>query len=123
MRDLRGYTLIELLVVLASVGLLLSVAAPRYAEHVDRGREVVLKHNLASVREAIDKFYADRGRYPFDLPELVTQRYLRDVPLDPVLDRSDAWVMVPPHGTQAGVADVRSGAPGKGRDGSPYASW
>lgn len=115
--------MIELLVVLAAVGLLLSVAAPRYAEHLDRGRETVLKHNLAGLREAIDKFYGDRARYPVDLAELVTQRYLREVPVDPVLDRADGWVMVPPRGAQAGVADVRSSAPGKGRDGSSYASW
>jgi general secretion pathway protein G len=124
MRAARGFTLIELLVVMAALGLLLSIAAPRYIEHVDRSRDVVLKQNLAGLRDAIDKFYADRARYPKDLQELVQQRYLRQVPLDPVTDRIDSWVLVPPNGQSGGaVFDVRSGAPGRARDGSVYASW
>ena len=120
----RGFTLIELLVVMAALGLLLAIAAPRYVEHVDRAREVVLRHNLAGVRDAIDKFHADRARYPNDLQELVQQRYLREIPLDPVTDRSDTWVLVPPSGHQgAALFDLRSGAAGHGRDGTPYASW
>lgn len=121
-----GFTLIELLVVMAALGLLLSISAPRYAEHVDRAREVVLKQNLASLRDAIDKFYADRARYPADLQELVTQRYLRQMPLDPVTDRADSWVTLAPKGqgtSSTAVADVRSGATGKSRDGVPYATW
>lgn len=118
-----GFTLIELLVVMAAMGLLLAVAAPRYVEHVDRSRETVLRHNLAGLREVVDKFYADRTRYPKDLQELVQERYLRQVPLDPVTDRADSWVLVPPPGAQSGVFDVRSGAAGKARDGTPYASW
>jgi len=116
--------LIELLVVMAALGLLLSIAAPRYVEHVDRAREVVLKQNLAGMRDAIDKFYADRARYPKDLQELVQQRYLRQVPLDPVTDRIDSWVLVAPAGQPgAAVFDVRSGAIGQARDGSTYATW
>jgi general secretion pathway protein G len=118
-----GFTLIELLVVMAVMGLLLSIAAPRYVEHVDRGRETVLRHNLAGLREAIDKFYADRARYPRELAELVSERYLRQVPLDPVTDRVDAWVLVRPQGQETGVFDVRSGAAGKARDGTAYATW
>ena len=124
MRATRGFTLIELLVVMAALGLLLSIAAPRYVEHVDRAREVVLHQNLAGLRDAIDKFYADRARYPKDLQELVQQRYLRQVPLDPVTDRTDTWVLVPPTGQQgSAVFDVRSGAIGHARDGSAYATW
>ena len=119
----RGFTLIELLVVMAVLGLLLSITAPRYAEHVDRSRETVLRHNLAGLREAIDKFYADRARYPRDLAELVSEQYLRQIPLDPVTDRTDSWVIVPPRGQQAGVFDVRSGAAGPARDGTAYAAW
>lgn len=123
MRRLHGFTLIELLVVMAALGLLLSIAAPRYVEHVDRAREVVLKQNLAAMRDAIDKFHADRARYPKDLQELVQQRYLRHVPLDPMTDRSDAWVLLAPAGQQGVVADVRSAAPGQAKDGTSYASW
>jgi general secretion pathway protein G len=124
MRHLRGYTLIELLVVLAALGLLLAIAAPRYTEHVDRAREAVLRQNLIGVREAIDKFYADRARYPRDLAELVKERYLRQLPVDPLTDRSDTWVIIaPPDQQQGAVQDLRSGAPGQARDGSTYAKW
>jgi general secretion pathway protein G len=119
----KGFTLIELLVVMAALGLLLALAAPRYFEHVDRAREVVLKNNLAMLRQAVDRFRGDRGRYPEELAELVRLRYLRDVPLDPITDRTDSWLIVPPPGQPKGVYDVRSAAPGHARDGSVYAAW
>lgn len=120
----RGFTLIELMVVMAAIGLLLAITVPRYAEHVDRAREVVLRQNLAAVRDAIDKFYADRGRYPAALQELVQARYLRQLPVDPVTDRVDTWVLVgSDSGGATGVSDLHSGAAGKARDGSAYASW
>lgn len=124
-RTRRGFTLIELLVVMAALGLLLSIIAPRYVQQVDRTREVVLRHNLTSIREAIDQYRADRGRYPAALAELVEARYLRDVPIDPMTDRADSWVLVAPStATQgAAVVDVRSAAPGQGASGTPYAAW
>lgn len=124
----RGFTVIELLVVLAAIGLLLSIAAPRYVQHLDTSREVVLKEDLYQLRAAIDKFYSDQGRYPGALDELVVKRYLRAVPVDPFTQRSDSWQLVPPSGgtsVQSGTAvfDVRSGARGQARDGSAYDSW
>jgi general secretion pathway protein G len=119
----RGFTLIELLVVMAALGLLLSIAAPRYFSHVDAAREAVLRHNLTAVRQAIDRFHADRGRFPADLAELVTLRYLREVPQDPLTERADTWVIARPAGQSSGVFDVRSSAQGKARDGSVYATW
>lgn len=128
----RGFTLVELLVVLAALALLLSLAVPRYVEHVDRARETVLRQDLATLRDAIDKFRADRGRFPQDLAELARERYLREVPVDPMTDRAQSWVLVPPGvmagaqadgGAAGGVFDVRSGAPGTARDGTPYAAW
>lgn len=118
-----GYTILELLVVLAALGLLLSIAAPKYSEHVDRAREVALKQSLSGIRDAIDKFYADRARYPKDMQELVTERYLRQMPVDPLTDRSDSWVVVAPEQKSDVLRDVHSGAPGKARDGTAYAAW
>jgi general secretion pathway protein G len=124
----RGFTLIELLVVMAALGLLLAVVAPQYVQHVDRARETALRQNLASLRDVIDKYHADHARYPVTLNELVAGHYLRSLPVDPLTERSDTWVLVAPNG-QVGVAagtpifDVRSGAPGRAKDGSLYASW
>lgn len=128
LRSLRraadGFTLVELLVVLAVIALLLSVAAPRYVLHVDRARETVLRENLHRVRQAIDQFHADHGRFPKDLAELVMQRYLRAAPWDPLTERHDSWTVMPPTSPAVGgVADVRSGAPGTALDGTPYAGW
>jgi len=120
----RGFTVIELIVVLAVVALLLSIIAPRYAQHVDRSRETVLRQNLTALRDAIDKFYGDRGRYPAELDELARERYLREVPVDPVTNRRDTWQVQAPRATERGsVYDVHSGAAGQASDGTLYASW
>ena len=123
----RGFTLIELLVVLAVIALLLSLAAPRYFNHVQRSREVVLHENLNVMRDAIDKYHADRGRYPETLADLVARRYLRTMPVDPLTDSAETWITLPPPAsaptTGGGVYDVKSGAPGNGADGTPYESW
>lgn len=81
-RAFRGFTLVELLVVMAIVALLLSIAAPRYFGHLERAQEAALLETLVVTRDAIDKFHGDTGRYPQDLDELVSRRYLRAPPLD-----------------------------------------
>jgi general secretion pathway protein G len=119
----RGFTLIELLIVMAIMAVLLTVALPRYFNSVERSRVVALQQSLNVVRDAIDKYYADRGKYPDSLSDLVQARYLRSMPVDPVTGNADGWVIVaPPPGTHGGgaVYDVRSGAPGKSIDGKDY---
>lgn len=123
-RRRRGFTLIELLVSLAIVALLLALAAPAYFGRIDKAKETVLRENLHQMRTAIDKFYGDNGRYPTALQELVSRKYLRRIPLDPITDSDTSWVIVPPSGArQTGVFDVRSGAEGRAKDGTPYGSW
>ncbi|MFT3735756.1 MAG: prepilin-type N-terminal cleavage/methylation domain-containing protein [Rhodocyclaceae bacterium] len=115
----RGFTLIELLVVMAIIGVLLSIAAPRYFNHVEKAREGALKQSLAVMRDAIDKFYADTEHYPASLGELVEKRYLRSLPEDPYTGMRDSWqTESPPEGGE-GVFDVRSGASGTAADGAP----
>ncbi len=118
-----GFTLIELLVVLAIVALLLSVVAPRYIHSVDHAKDAVLKEDLATLRDAIDKYYGDHGTYPASLALLAEQRYVRAVPADPLTQRNDSWVAVPAPPPLQGVMDVHSGAAGDGADGTAYASW
>ena len=119
----RGFTLIELLVVLAIVATLLTLAVPRYFQHVERSKEAVLKENLATVRDAIDKYHADTQTWPARLDTLAERRYLRAVPTDPITERTDTWLIVQPPDGEAGVYDLRSGAEGNGLDGVPYADW
>lgn len=120
----RGFTLVELMVVMAIIALLLALALPRYFNHLESSRETILKQDLAVMRDAIDKFHGDRSRYPESLDELVSERYLRALPVDPITERRDTWQTVAPEGEAAGgVYDIRSGAPGASRDGSAYADW
>jgi general secretion pathway protein G len=120
----RGFTLIELLVSMAIVAMLLALAVPRYFGRVEAAKETVLRENLHQMRDALDKYYGDHGRYPDALADLVTRKYLRRIPPDPITDSDQTWVAVQPADpAQGGVADVKSGAPGNGRDGTPYASW
>jgi len=120
----RGFTLIELLVVLAIIATLLTLAVPRYFSSIDKSKEAVLKENLHQMRDAIGKYYADRGKYPESLQALATDKYLRSVPLDPVTDSATTWIVLAPEDPQkGGVYDVRSGAPGKALDGSEFSTW
>jgi general secretion pathway protein G len=120
----RGFTLIELLVVMAIIGTLLTIAVPRYFRSLQRSREAVLQQDLTTLRESIDKFYGDTGRYPQTLAVLVEKRYLRSIPVDPVARTADKWIVVNSDDPEDnGVKDVRSGAEGLGENGVPYLAW
>src|SRR5471032_2412712 len=121
MKRNKGFTLVELLVVLAIISLLLTIALPRYFSSVDKSKEVALRENLQVLRSGIDKYYADKGEYPSALGDLVSARYFRKVPLDPVTESVSTWLLLPsPDADKPGVADIRSGAKGKTREGTPY---
>jgi general secretion pathway protein G len=119
-----GFTLIELLVVMVIIGTLLSIAVPRYFHSLERARETVLRQDLAILREAIDKYYADLDQYPDTLAALAEKRYVRAVPVDPFTHAANSWTLVasedPDH---EGVRDVHSGASDTAADGTPLASW
>ncbi|MFZ2652037.1 MAG: prepilin-type N-terminal cleavage/methylation domain-containing protein [Burkholderiaceae bacterium] len=107
MHKQRAFTLIEMVVVLTLLGVLLTIAVPRYFHIIDNGRASVQRQNISTIRDAIDKFKGDLGRYPDSLEELVTRRYLREVPLDPVGDRRN-WTIIPPADPNLGaVFDIR----------------
>jgi general secretion pathway protein G len=113
LKKLKGFTLVELMVVLTVIGLLLSVVVPDYIGRIRRAEEAVLKENLVAMRDALDKHYADAGKYPRSLDELVVKRYLRTIPNDPFTQSAGTWVAVPPTDPQkGGVYDVRSPAKG-----------
>ena len=121
----RGFTLLELLAVMAIIATLLTIAVPRYFRSLQRAREAVLKQDLTTLRESIDKFYGDTGKYPPTLAVLVEKRYLRSIPVDPIVQAADKWIVVnnadDPDDT--GIREVRSGAEGTGESGLPYATW
>lgn len=120
-----GFTLIEVLVVMAIVAMLMSVVAPRYFAALERSKESILRHDLAVMRDAIDKYYSDKGKYPYVLEELVDARYLRNIPEDPITESVETWITVPPADPTAEgtVYDIQSGAEGMATDGTFYAEW
>jgi general secretion pathway protein G len=120
----RGFTLIEMMVVMVIISLLLTIAVPRYLHSLAHSKEAVLKQDLSALRESIDKFYGDTGKFPESLAALVEKRYLRSIPVDPIAKSAEKWVIIlddEPEDT--GVKDVHSGAEGAGQNGVPYASW
>lgn len=117
----RGFTLIELLVVLGIVALLLTLAVPRFFPSIDSAKETVLADNLRNTRAVVDQYRSDTGRYPESLEQLVEQKYLREIPLDPITESRETWMLeAPQDGEQGGFANLRSGAPGNDRRGRPY---
>jgi len=120
----RGFTLIELLVVMSIIATLLTVAVPRYLHSLQRSKEAVLQQDLAALRESIDKYYGDTGKYPQTLTALVERRYLRSIPVDPIAKAADKWVLVNSDDPEdGGVKDVKSGAEGVGESGVAYGAW
>lgn len=120
----NGFTMIELLVTLAIVAMILTLAVPRYFGNVDRTKEDVLREDLFIMRDAIDKYYADKNHYPNELKDLVTEKYLRGIPVDPFTQSSNSWVVDPaPDPTLGVVTNVHSAAPNTARDGTWLKDW
>jgi general secretion pathway protein G len=121
--------MIEVLVVITLIVLLASLAMVQYTNSVKRTREAVLKEDLFRLRESIDMFYADKGKWPQSLEELVSEHYLRDVPEDPMTGSRDTWRTIPAEPdpgnpiAEPGIYDVKSGATGLALDGTSYSDW
>ena len=124
-----GFTLIELLAVMMILGILASIAVPSYKQSVIKARETILSEDLYQMRRAIDAYYADRLTYPEALEDLVQDKYLYDIPVDPFTRARDTWQVVPPEADSEGrvapgsVYDVHSGSDLIGLDGRPYQEW
>jgi len=120
----RGFTLLELLVVMAIIATLLTIAVPRYFRSLERSREAVLRQDLATLRDSIDKFYGDTGKYPTVLADLVDRHYLRGIPVDPIARTADKWLVIHAEDPEdTGIKDVKSGAEGVALDGTAYVTW
>ena len=121
--------MIELLVVVSLIIILATMGMAQYKNGIIRSKEAVLKEDLFQMRDAIDQYYADKGKYPAVLDDLVSEHYLRQMPKDPFTERADSWQTTPaepdPNNPTAepGVYDVKSGADATALDGSKYSDW
>ena len=127
----KGFTLIEIIIVFTLIGILVGLGLPQYKYATQRAREAVLKENLFQLRQLINQYHVDKGKYPPSLQALVDDEYLRKIPVDPMTKSSETWVEVRETltdeeiitGAEPGVADVLSGSEEKGLDGTPYNTW
>lgn len=121
---IKGFTLIELLIVMAVIAVLLTLVTPNFFNSVDKSKEAALQHDLSVVRDSIDKFYGDTGKYPDSLQELVNKRYLKNIPIDPITESNATWLIVNnPDPSSGKVIDIKSGSTKLSSKGTPYSSW
>ena len=119
----KGYTLIELMVVMTIIGILATIAQPNLQRSIIRAREASLRQSLFVLRDVIDQYYADHGKYPDSLENIVEEHYIRAVPEDPFTKSSATWIIVPPDGGEGSVYDVHSGSDLIGLNNVPYNEW
>ena len=127
-RKRRGFTFVEMMVVITIIVILISMAIPIYNRAIIRSKESVLHNNLFTLRTVIDNYCYDKAKCPQSLPDLVSEGYLRAVPVDPMTNSTD-WRTVMEDATQSvsqsepGIWEVHSGSDKTGLDGRPYADW
>ncbi len=125
----RGFTLIELLVVLSLIMILVSLSMNNYRNSILTAKEATLKSNLYRMRDAIDQYYADKAQYPASIQALVSDGYLRAVPMDTITNSTDTWTTVaaepdPSKPTSdPGIYDIKSGSEAMAMNGTRYADW
>jgi len=128
-RGERGFTLIELLIVIAIIGIIAGIAVAQLRTTPKRAQEAVLKEDLYAIRDVIDQYFADKGKYPESLDALVEEGYLRRIPADPITGSEETWQTVQAEATDedtegaGGIIDVKSGADGAALDGTRYSDW
>jgi general secretion pathway protein G len=129
MRRQQGFTLIELMIVMVIITILAGIGLAVYGNSVQSAKEATLREDLFRMREAIDQYHADRNKYPATLEALVEDKYIRQVPVDPITRSADTWqtTMAEPEpgnpSAEPGIYNVKSGAEGTGLDGTPYSEW
>ena len=128
-RGVEGFTLIEMMIVMSLIVILASIGLAMYTNSQTSAREAVLREDLFRMRDAIDQYYADKNRYPASRDALVTDKYLRAIPVDPFTNSAETWQTTLSEGDPAnpsaepGIFDVKSGSDRTGTDGRPYADW
>jgi general secretion pathway protein G len=124
-----GFTLMEMMIVMVLIVILAGIGLSVYGNSVQRAKEATLKEDLFRMRDAIDQYYADKNKYPGNLEDLVTEKYLRAVPVDPFTTTTDTWQTTTSDpdpsnpSLETGISNVKSGSDQTALDGTRYADW
>ena len=124
-----GFTLVELMIVMAIIAILMAVAIPIYSRSITRAKESVLKNNLFTMRTVIDEYTYDKQKAPQSLNDLVSDGYMRQIPVDPLTGSADSWKIIMEDASntvnqsEPGIFDIRSGSDKISLEGTPYSEW
>ncbi len=126
-RQRAGFTLLELMIVITIIIILAAIALPQYQKTILHAREAVLRDDLFKMRSLLDQYAADKGKLPQSLDDLITNRYMRELPVDPFTGQKD-WTVTAgedPNSTsgEQGVVDVHSASSDISSEGTPYSEW
>ena len=130
-RNIKGFTLLELMIVVTIIGILATLAVPQFRVAVLKSKEAALKEDLFNIRSVLDQYYADNGKYPDALANLVDKGYMRGIPVDPFTASADTWRLAYYTSDSSGggdegaggIFDVHSGSDAIGLNGKPYSEW
>jgi len=96
----RGFTLVELIVVMAILALLASLAVPKFGSVLSDSKTTAHEANLRLIEQAAELYWAKtstpqaQSTIADDTHYLVTNRYLKEAPVNPLTETNNYRVTI-----------------------------